>query len=293
MEWFIKLFKVEIIRISGTSITPVTLFFFVATILVAALVGRLVRQMIRRFFVRRDGAANQGLAYALGRIAQYLIFVGGFLMALENIGISLATLAAFGAVLTVGIGFGLQNIAQNFICGLILLIERPVQKGDVVVVSDNLGTVEEIAMRATRILTRDGVTIIVPNSEFITAKVMNRSAPTPSCRVRINVGVAYGSDTVQVRETLLELARNHGKVLAEPAPVVLFRNFGASALEFEMLLWLPEPLLEPSVTSDLRFAIDATFRARDIEIPYPQQVVHLRPESVPPRQLEHGSPPVA
>ena len=190
MEWFVKLFKTEILRVSGAPITPVTLIFFVGTILVAALLGRLVRQMIRRFFIRRDGAANEGLAYALGRIAQYLIFVVGFLMALENLGISLATLAAFGAVLTVGIGFGLQNIAQNFICGLILLIERPVQKGDVVVVSDNLGTVEEIAMRATRIVTRDGVTLIVPNSEFITAKVVNRSAPTPVCRVKVTVGVA-------------------------------------------------------------------------------------------------------
>jgi small-conductance mechanosensitive channel len=274
MEWFVKLFKTELIRISGTPITPVTVFFFLGTIIVAALLGRLVRQMIRRFFVRRDGAANEGLAYALGRIAQYLIFVVGFLMALENLGISLATLAAFGAVLTVGIGFGLQNIAQNFISGLILLIERPVQKGDVVVVSDNLGTVEEIAMRATRIVTRDGVTIIVPNSEFITAKVVNRSAPTPICRVKVEVGVAYGSDTDRVRQTLLELARSHDKVLAEPAPVVLLRSFGASALEFEMLLWLPEPLLELSVTSDLRFAIDAKFRELGIEIPFPQQVVH-------------------
>jgi small-conductance mechanosensitive channel len=274
MQWFTKYFTTELFRISGTPITATTLIFFVLTIGAAALLGRIVRQMILRFFTRRD-SQNRGLAYALGRIAQYTIFVGGFLIGLENVGISLATLAAFGAVLTVGIGFGLQNIAQNFICGLILLIERPVQKGDVVHVSDTIGTVEEIAMRATRILTRDGVTIIVPNSEFITAKVVNRSAPTPTCRMHILIGVAYDSNATLVRDTLIEIASANANILADPRPTVLFRNFAPFTMEFELLAWLADPLLEPSVGSELRFAIDAAFRFKGIKIPCPQQEITL------------------
>ncbi len=293
MEWVVKFFKTELFRLSGTSVTALTLIFFVLTLVAAALAGRLVRRMIRRFFSRRAGAQNEGLAYALGRISQYLIFVCGFLVALENVGISLGALAAFGAVLTVGIGFGLQNIAQNFISGLILLIERPVQKGDVVVVGEHQGTVEEIAMRATRIVTRDGVCIIVPNSEFITAKVTNRSAPSPSCRVRIAVGVAYDSDPARVRELLLEVARGNPLVLAEPKPAVLFRNFGASALEFELLVWIGDPLQEMPITSELRFAVDAAFRQHGICIPFPQQEVHLASGLERLRGTSHAAAPAA
>jgi len=266
MEWLSRFFTTELFRLSGTRVTAMTLALFFFTLLMAAVAGRLVRRMIDRFFSRR-GAQSAGLSYALGRIAQYTIFVAGFLIGLENVGISLATLAAFGAVLTVGIGFGLQNIAQNFISGLILLIERPVQKGDVVVVADTIGTVEEIAMRATRILTRDGVTILVPNSEFITAKVVNRSAPAPTCRIRVNVRASYQSDPRQVRATLLEVAASQPLVLKDPAPAVLFKDFGAIAMEFELATWVADPLHEPPVSSDLRFAIEEAFRQRNIQIP--------------------------
>jgi small-conductance mechanosensitive channel len=266
VEWFTRFFKAELFRLSGTSVTALTVIFFILTLLFAAVAGRLVRRMIERFFTKRGGQ-SAGLSYALGRMAQYLIFVAGFLIGLENVGISLATLAAFGAVLTVGIGFGLQNIAQNFISGLILLIERPVQKGDVVVVADTIGTVEEIAMRATRVMSADGITIIVPNSEFITAKVVNRSAPLPTCRARVAVSAAYGNDPQKVKESLLEVARANERVLKEPSPNVSFKAFGQVGMDFELQVWVQNPLHEPGVASELRFAIDKIFRERGIQIP--------------------------
>jgi small-conductance mechanosensitive channel len=159
---------------------------------------------------------------------------------------------------------------------LILLIERPVQKGDFVKVGDTVGTVDEIAMRATRVISRDGIAIIVPNSELITTTVVNQSAGTHKYRTRVKVGVSYNSDVNVVRDTLLEVARTHADVLAEPAPHVFFREFADSALTFELCVWLSDPQRDPFVTSDLRFAIDDAFRRRNIGIAFPQLEVHLR-----------------
>jgi len=276
-NWFVDQLNTELFRLSNTPVTPLSLIVFLGTLAVAFVLGAVLRSTVMRMLSRR-GHAREGLAYALGRITQYVTIVLGFMIGLENVGIELTALAAAGALLTVGIGFGLQNIAQNFISGLILLIERPVQKGDFVVVGNTVGTVYEIAMRATKVISRDGVSIIVPNSELISGTVLNQSAPTSKYRVRIKVGVAYGSNIDLVRDTLLEVARKHPRVLGDPPPTVFFRDFGDSALDFELAVWLDDPQPEPAVTSDMRFAIDRAFRERAIEIPFPQRVLHVQPE---------------
>lgn len=275
MWWVIENLDSTLVRIGGADITPLSIFFFVATLVVAIVVARLARKGIARFFRRRRGT-RVGLGYSLGRIVQYVIVLIGFLVGLNGLGIDLTAVAAVGAILTVGIGFGLQNIAQNFISGLILLIERPVQKGDFVVIGDTVGTVHDISMRATRIVTRDGVAIIVPNSALITGRVENQSAPTSKYRVRIRVGVAYGSEVERVRSTLCEVGAAHPAVLEDPPPKVFFLSFGDNAMVFELAVWLDDPQPEPAVTSDLRFAIEAAFRQRKIEIAFPQLDVRLR-----------------
>lgn len=262
-------------HIGGKPITAVSLLGAVASVIVAIGLGRLAARMTQRFLARRSGLAP-GSAYATARILQYAVVVTGVLVGFDTVGFSLSALAAFGTFLSVGIGFGLQNIVQNFVCGLILLVERPVKKGDFVRIGDIAGTVDEIAMRATRVLTRDGVAVFVPNSELITGRLVNQSAPTTTYRVRIGVGAAYGSDPKQVRDVLVEVGRAHPQVLTDHAPEVFFRDFGDSALMFELCVWLDDPHHEPEVTSDLRFAIDAAFRAAAIEIPFPQRDVHIR-----------------
>jgi small-conductance mechanosensitive channel len=279
MEWFGRFLNTVLFRLSDMNVTPVSLLVLVLTILVATLGGRITRRAVSGVLLRR-AKGNEGTAYAVGRIAQYIVLVAGVLFGLENLGVSLKSLAAFSAVLMVGIGFGLQNIAQNFISGLILLIERPVQKGDFIHVGDTVGTVEEIAMRATRVVTRDGVAIIVPNSELIASRVTNRSAPTNVARVHVKVSAAYGTDTRTVRDALLEVAAQDHRVLKDPPPHVFFRDFGDSAMLFELAVWIDRPQLEFIITSDLRFAIDAAFRRAHIQIPYPQCEVHVRNESV-------------
>lgn len=268
----------ELFRLSGTPITPVSIAGLVASLLAAVVVGRWVGSLSRRALTARGG---DGTAYAMARIAQYTVLAVGMLIGLDNFGISLTSLAAVGAFLSVGVGFGLQNVVQNFVSGLILLVERPVKRGDIVRTGDAVGIVDEIAMRATRIITRDGVAIIVPNSELITGRVVNLSAPTTTYRARVAVGVAYGSDTALVKRTLIEVGATHPRVLDNHPPEVYFRDFADSALSFELCVWLDDPRIEPIVTSDLRFAIDAAFRAAGIEIPFPQREVRLRQDPAP------------
>ncbi len=263
-------------RISETDVTPIALLIFVVTLVMAIAVGHIGRRSVTRLLIRYGGPTHEGVAYALGRIAQYIIVGLGLLMALETVGFSMKSLAALGAILAVGIGFGLQNIAQNFASGIILLIERPVQKGDFIDVGGVSGTVEDIAMRATRILTRDGIQIIVPNSELVSSRVVNRSAPTPRARARIKVGVAYGSDTEMVRSALQAVAAADARVLQDPPPKIYFRDFGDNALMFELAIWMDTPEQESTITSDLRFAIDKAFRGAHIEVAYPQRDLHIR-----------------
>jgi potassium efflux system protein len=266
----------KIFAISGSPITPLSLLALALAMVAVFALGRWARRLVSRVILSRGNDAQRGLAYSIGAIVQYSVTILGVLVALDNVGISLTALAAFGAILTVGIGFGLQNIAQNFISGIILLIERPVQKGDFIIVGNTVGTVDSISMRATRVLSRDNVSIIVPNSKLITETVINQSAPDGIFRAHVAIGVAYGSDTKVVHDTLLTVAKSVPAVLAVPAPAVFFRDFADSSLSFELVIWLADPAPEPRVTSDLRFGIDAAFRAAGIEIPFPQRDLHLR-----------------
>ncbi|MCA9619803.1 MAG: mechanosensitive ion channel [Myxococcales bacterium] len=265
-------------KIGDTTITPLSLLIFLGTLIIAAVVGRLVRQAIGRYFTRRTDV-SEGAGYALERIAQLSIVAAGVLVGLENVGIDLSALTALGAVLGVGIGFGLQGVAQNWVSGLTLLIERPVQRGDFIELGDTVGVVDEITLRATRVLTRDNVAIIVPNHALVTGTVHNLSQPNRNYRLRIPVGVAYGSNTALVTDTLVAVAKANDEIRHDPAPQVLFVDFGDSALAFELCVWLDDPRNEPRIASDLRFAIDHAFRENEIQIPFPQRDVHLKQPS--------------
>ncbi|HEX2210882.1 MAG TPA: mechanosensitive ion channel domain-containing protein [Longimicrobium sp.] len=260
--------------IGGTAVTVASVISFVVFLVAAYAASWLLRRSLTRVYRRR--AVDEGVQHALDRLLHYAVIALGAFVALDNLGVSVTALAGLGAVLAVGIGFGLQNIAQNFVSGLILLLERPVKKGDFVEVGDVRGTVRDIRARATVVTTLDNVDIIVPNGQFITEPVTNETYGDRRVRVRIKVGVAYGSDTARVRDILLRVAGDGPGVLADPPPQVLFREFGESSLDFELLAWLGDPRDENAAASELRFEIDRAFRAEGIEIPFPQRDVHLR-----------------
>ena len=205
----------------------------------------------------------------------YFFWGIGIFIALNVMGFSSTSLTVVFGALSIGLGFGLQNIFNNFISGIILLFERPIQVGDAVELNGVWGEVKKINVRATVVQTYDNASLIIPNSEFISSQVTNWSFKDLRLRRKIAVGVAYGSDTELTRNTLLEVAEKNKMILRYPKPDVLFKDFGDSALIFVLRIWTDVNIML-TAESDVRFEIDRLFRKRGIEIAFPQQDIHIR-----------------
>lgn len=234
---------------------------------------------------------GQGARDAMVTITGYIMFIIALLAGLSAAGFDFGNIAIVAGALSVGIGFGLQNIVNNFVSGLILLFERPIRKGDWVVVGGTEGTVKEIQIRSTKIQTFDRSDVIVPNSELISNQVTNWVLTNQTGRAIIPVGVAYGSDTEKVRDILLSIAEQNDDVAKNnlvPKPLVLFREFGDNSLNFELRVFLHNVDSRLSVVSNINFAIDKAFREEGIEIPFPQRDLHVRslPEQVDTKQVD-------
>ncbi|MDY6954814.1 MAG: mechanosensitive ion channel, partial [Thermodesulfobacteriota bacterium] len=230
-----------------------------------------------------DSGLEAGVQESVISVTVYLLWAFGILVALTALGFSTTSLTVALGALGVGLGFGLQNIFNNFVSGLILLFERPVQVGDAIEVNGTWGTISKIKVRSTVVQTYDNASLIIPNSDMISNQVTNWSFRDLRLRRWITVGVAYGSDTELVRKTLLEIAQAEGKVLKRPRPDVLFRDFGDSALIFSLRVWTTiDDFI--AMETDVRFAIDRLFRERNIEIAFPQRDIHIRSlvEDAPP-----------
>jgi small-conductance mechanosensitive channel len=271
---FRGLFDRKLLSVGGGAVTAGSLLFGATLVLLTVVVASLLAHSTRR--VLRARGTTRGVEFAVAKIIRYAVTAVGLVAGVNAMGFRLDALLAASAVILVGIGFGLQNIAQNFISGLILLIEQPVRHGDFVKVGGTLGTVDDIGLRATHIVTRDEVTIIVPNSALVSAEVINHSRPTTNLRIRVAVAVAYGTDTDRVTKTLLDVAKENPNVLGEPAPEVRLEDFGESSLGFSLLCWIAHPRDDLRVGSALRFAIEKAFRRDGIEIPFPQRDVRVR-----------------
>lgn len=225
---------------------------------------------------------NRGAQETVAKLTRYSLAALASLVVLQLWGFDVRTLALTFSVLGVGIGFGLQNIANNFVSGLVINFERPVQPDDFVKIGDLCGTVERIGARSTSIRTLDRVTILVPNSRLLEHEVINWTHGDPVSRLHVPVAVAYASDLRLVRATLLDVASRHSDVLKDPRPRVELRRFGDSCLEFELLVWTSDPRSQARLISDLNYRIVTALRRAAIEIPFPQRDLHLRSP-----QLEH------
>lgn len=224
-----------------------------------------------------------GTQFTFNRLFQYIIITIAIFIALNTVGIDLSSLTIFAGVIGVGIGFGLQNIVSNFISGIIILFERPIQVGDRVIVDNIVGDVDEIKMRATIVKTLDNERIIIPNSFFLEEKVINRSYSDTRLRLVIHVGVSYKSDVRLVEKLLLEsvdkIQETWKQILFNPASSVHFVGFGESSLDFKLFVWMNDPEAEYEIKSDLHFMILEKFREHNVEIPFPQQDVHIKKET--------------
>jgi small-conductance mechanosensitive channel len=250
-------------------------------LLVALLIGVFwISSRTKRFLFNRllaESGLDRSLQYAIAQIISNVVLVVGVLIVLENTGIHLGALAVFAGAVGVGVGFGLQNIASNFISGLVILAERPITIGDRVEVAGITGQVQQIRARSTVIRTNDNISMIVPNSKFIDSPVTNWHYGDQRVRFRIPVGVAYGSDIAKVREALLAAGRENPNTLKDPAPSVFLKKFGDNSIDFELVVWSSEMSARPSrYRSDLNFAIEHKFREAGIELPFPQRDLRIR-----------------
>jgi small-conductance mechanosensitive channel len=258
------------------SLSLVQIFLLIGLLIAVFWISsRTKRFLFNRFLVH--SGLDRALQYAIAQIVSNVVLVVGVLIVLENTGIHLGALAVFAGAVGVGVGFGLQNIASNFISGLVILAERPITIGDRVEVAGITGQVQQIRARSTVIRTNDNISMIVPNTKFIDSPVTNWTYGDPRVRFRIPVGVAYGSNIAKVREALLAAGRENPNTLKEPAPSVFLEKFGGSSIDFELVVWSSEMSARPSrYRSDLNFAIEQKFREAGIEIAFPQRDLHIR-----------------
>ncbi len=234
---------------------------------------------IQRWFDRRivqPQRVDAGLANSLSTGIGYVGFLLATVAGISYAGLDFTNLAIVAGALSVGIGFGLQSIVNNFVSGLILLIERPIKIGDWVIAGDAQGYVRRISVRSTEIETFDRATVIVPNADLISNRVTNWTHRNSVGRVVIRIGVSYGADPDQVIDILTKTARNHPLILGHPAPFVVFEDFGSSALDFSLRCYIADVNNLLSVSSELRLGLLRALRSAQIEIPFPQQDVHLR-----------------
>jgi len=219
---------------------------------------------------------QQGVRISMARLVHYAIILTGFLVTLSVLGFDFTNIAIIGGALGVGIGFGMQTIVNNFVCGLIMLFERPVKVGDAVEFGSQQGRVKQVGLRATVVETYDNAEIVVPNADLITSQVTNWTLAERRRRLKLPVGVAYGSDVALVMQTLMECAEKHSMVLSNPKPAVIFFGFGDSSLDFELRVWIADFDHHLQVLTEINQSIEQRFRDLGVEIPFPQRDLHLR-----------------
>ncbi|MBN1540823.1 mechanosensitive ion channel [candidate division KSB1 bacterium] len=253
-----------------TLVYLVLLFFLLQTI-----TSRVIKLVVYKVFVKSK--VEIGVRLAIGSIIKYAILTIGSIVILQTVGINLSSLTILFGALGVGVGFGLQNITNNFVSGLIILFERPIKVGDRIEVGGVSGDVVRVSMRATTIITNDNISIIVPNSEFISSTVINWSHHDRNIRFNFKVGVSYKEDPEKIKDLLLQVANENPGVQKFPAPDVLFDEYSDSALIFNLRVWTSAYIDKPGVLkSQLYYEIFNRFKEAGVEIPFPQRDVYIK-----------------
>ncbi len=275
----------------GEKKKPISLLTLLIFFSIAALVfvgARLCSQWLKKSILPQT-RMEQGAQAAISTIISYTLGLIGFIILLRSVGIDLGSLAVIAGVLGLGLGFGLQELASNFVSGLTLLLEQQIRVGDFVEVDGLLGTIERISIRSTIVRTQDRLFVVVPNQRFFAKNVINWTYQTPESRLHLPVSVAYGTDTVLATEALLIAARAESRVLNYPPPQVWFKSFGDNAYEFELLVWINQPCDFEPIKSSLNFLMEQELARKNIQIPFPQRDLWLKnPEAL--TQALHSKP---
>lgn len=281
-------FNKSVLNFGGDDFSIIELLILVG-LLIASIIGSNYVANLLRTKVLQITKMTRGSQEIISIITKYGLICLAIIVLLQAYGLNLSSLALIGSALGVGIGIGLQDIARNFASGIVLLFERSIQVGDFIQIGTHLGVVEEVRTRSIVLKTLDRISIIVPNSRFLSEEVINWNHRRSVSRIHLPVGVAYGSDVAKVKSSLLQAAEEHLEVLRNPSPQVFFTEFGDSSLNFELLVWTADPSRQAPLKSDLYFRIEEIFREQQIDVPFPQRDINISPEGLPIRltpQLE-------
>ena len=274
LDAFAALFSLKF-SLGSITITPGSVITIVLIIYITLLISRGLRAFLLQDVLPTHGV-EKGVQLSIARLVHYAVLTVGFIVLLRVLGFGLNQITILGGALGVGIGFGLQAIVNNFVSGLILLFERPIKVGDMIDVGTQIGEVKELGLRATTVQTFDNAEVVIPNSQLISGNVTNWTLAEKKVRVRVPVGVAYGTDISKVLEILLGCAQANPRVLSSPKPAALFLSFGASSLDFELRAWISDFDHRVEVLSELNQDIESEFQFAGIEIPFQQTDLHLR-----------------
>jgi len=245
---------------------------FLAAFIAAKLVGHLVR----RALANRSSSA----AFALSKLLTYCLVFAGFLTGLGILGLPVVSLVLTSTVLLVAIGFSLQHIARDFVSGIVILLEGAIRKNDFVTFGETMGTVQEIGLRSTQLITSDGTMLVVPNHLLTVTEVSNHSNPIKRARLNVKVPVGFSENVDLIKQILLSVAERNNQVLSEPPPHVEFEGILDAHFQFALVVWVAEPTMIKEVASELRFAIANALAQRGIQFPTPQMVIHRLPHDV-------------
>lgn len=271
--------SVPVIKIGEINITIWTIIYFIFLMFILFYITNKLRRWVIYKLLAKS-RIDLGVRVAVGTIFRYIIISIGLIIVLQTVGIDLSTITILAGALGIGIGFGLQNITNNLVSGIIILFERPIKVGDRIEVGEISGDVIKISMRSTTIITNDNISIIVPNSDFISSTVINWSHIDRNIRLNFPVGVSYKEDPKNIKKLLLEVANENEGILKEPKPDVLFDKFSDSSLVFNLRVWTREYINRPGVLrSQIYYAVFEKFRQYGVEIPFPQRDIHLKSSS--------------
>lgn len=276
IEWFKELMNYSLFNLGESTLT----IGLIITLTVSFVALFVITEWIRRFMVHKvlkRYHIDTGTKQSIGTMVKYFLILAGIFSILQTNGIDLSAFGILAGALGVGIGFGLQNITNNFISGLIILFEQPIKVGDRIEVGDVSGDVIKISARSTMIVTNDNISIIVPNSQFIDSQVINWSHNERKIRFNFPVGVSYKEDPQKIKAILMEVAKVNKGVLDLPEPDVLFEDYGDNSINFNLRVWTSEYINRPKILkSQLYYEIFRRFGEEGVEIPFPQRDLHLK-----------------
>jgi len=273
---FLDLFDKTLFSLGDSDISFLKMTYILLSIVLLFYLSGRFSKLLNRSILKRY-TSNLAMVHSISTLVRYVIVVIGLIVIVQSAGIDLSALSILAGALGVGIGFGLQNITNNFISGLIILFEQPIKVGDRIEVANIKGDVIKISARATTVVTNDNISIIVPNSEFISSTVINWSHNDRNVSFRFPVGVSYKEDPRIVKKILMQVADENSGVLKNPSTMVLFDEFGDSSLNFHLRVWTTDYINRPNILkSQLYFAIFKKFREAGIEIPFPQRDLHFK-----------------